>query len=120
LVGVHSVGEAPQTLWTDVRAIDQEIQMLGAEIERLSIELCSWTNQTPEVQRFRTGLAGLFDNFKKIPTNQQSKLLRSVIDSLHADQDGGVCISLLEKAEAWQNAMRKSPKSKKAQQNSLS
>lgn len=49
--------------------------------------------------------SGLARNFKEIPADQQYKLLRSVIDSLHVDQDSDAWIFLLEKAEAWQKAM---------------
>ena len=106
--------QVPDSLWADVRAIDQETQTLRAEVERLTSELATWQNQAPDVERFRAGLAGLAKNFKKIPTDQQYRLLRSVIDSLHVDQDGHAWIFLLEKAEAWDRAMQEGAKRKRA------
>ena len=58
--------------------------------------------------------AGLADNFKKIPADQQYKLLRSVIDALHVDLDGDAWIFLLEKAEAWQRGDGRRGKKKEA------
>ena len=106
--------QVPDSLWADVRAIDQETQTLRAEVERLTSELATWQNHAPDVERFRAGLAGLAKNFKKIPTDQQYRLLRSVIDSLHVDQDGDAWIFLLEKAESWQRAMEEGAKRKRA------
>jgi cytochrome c556 len=98
--------QVPESLWADVRGIDQETQTLRAEVERLTAEIATWQNQAPDVERFRAGLAGLADNFKKIPADQQYKLLRSVIDSLHVDQDG----------DAWQRAMDEGAKRKRARE----
>lgn len=66
------------------------------------------------MERFRSGLAGLADNFKKIPADQQYKLRRSVIDSLHVGQDGDAWIFLLKQAESWQRAMEEGAKRKRA------
>ncbi|HIA03067.1 MAG TPA: hypothetical protein EYN06_07815 [Myxococcales bacterium] len=83
-------------------------------MERLIGELATWKNQAPDVERFCAGLEGLADNFKKTPADQQYKLLRSVIDSLHVDQDGDAWIFLLEKAERWDRTMREGAKRKRA------
>jgi site-specific DNA recombinase len=106
--------DVPPSLFSDIRGKDAEAQHLRAEMERLKDELGTWERQAVDADRFRQELQKLAANFKKIPSDQQYKLLRSVIDSLHVDQDGDAWIFLLEKAEAWDMAMREGAKRKRA------